>query len=400
MFKAVGLLVAAIAISGFGFSANAQEGQPQPTPNDETVASVTISSSKGSVCAGGVGSPVHQAELTATAKNHKGEVLKGKSIGFSVKNADENGASDEVGSVGTPTIHESGDVTAKFTSSRVIGASNIITASFDGKEATTSISMADVYASPTISKPNLVADGVDSAKLKLTLTSGGAVDGHSISWRIARVTYMDEDDLTVEASPSEFAAFGSISFVEDDHPSTNAQGLAQATYTTGTRGGTIYFEAEDTTVSVKNGGTGGFGGQSAASASSTSGSTNKAWGFGAGNTNLKPPTDKEVQDAVKKCIKDLGLLNKVLTAADVKALAKCVLNTLGRSALDKNCSVIATAANGYGKDPCTVAEYHCQECAHIKYLCCLLKAGKGWRGAIAVVQCYANYTSDMAVCAD
>ena len=252
----------------------AQGGQPQPTPGLEDVASIALSSNKGSVCAGGVGSPVHQATLVATAKNKDGRVLSGKSISFTVQNADASGASDEVGSLsasnptsGSPltvTTNANGDATVTFTSSRVIGASNIIKAASNGKEATTSISMADESGTPTISKANMIADGEDSAELKLTLTSeGGAVDGHSISWRISKVTYKDENDNIVNVDSADFPSYGGITPIS---PVTNASGISTAKFTTGTNGGSITFEATDNSVTQK-GQTGGLGSQSAAGSS-------------------------------------------------------------------------------------------------------------------------------------
>ena len=283
--------IALATVASFGLcfhNAHAQGGQPQPTPGLEDVATISLSSNKGSVCAGGVGSPVHQATLVATAKNKDGRVLSGKSISFTVQNADAGSAPDEVGSLsasnptsGSPltvTTNANGDATVTFTSSRVIGASNIVKASSNGKEAQTTIDMADESGTITIDKTELIADGVDFTYLRLPLTSGGgAVDGHSISWRISKVTYEDENGAIVVVAPSEYSNYGSI----EASSTTGADGEAKAKYTTGTSGGTIEFEADDTSVSVKGGGTGGLGSQSAASASSSSTRGSKKFDYSA-----------------------------------------------------------------------------------------------------------------------
>lgn len=225
-----------------------------------------VSSSQATVCAGGVSSAMHQATITAVVKDGKNVVIPNASVSFSVANANSNDASDEIGSLSSSsaTTDSNGVARVTFTSSHVIGAKNKVTASYGGVSNSVTITMGDEDGDITPpDRTDLVADGQDSVVLKWPLTFGSSpVTGHSIQWKMVDVT--DEDGNPVD--PANYSDYGTIISGPLD-----ANGAYTAKYTTGTKGGSISFDATDTTVVVKSaGGTGNVGASSVSSTATTS----------------------------------------------------------------------------------------------------------------------------------
>lgn len=241
---------------------------PTPTPTPPSGGgslSISLTSVKISVASGGVASPIHQTVVTALVMA-QGAPLSNQSVSFTVANVDSSALPDELGSLSSSTATTGSDGTAKvtFTSSKIIGAQNLVQATCGEAKAQTTVSMADESGNVSLSKTDLVADGKDSADLQIALTSSGQpVDGHVIQWRISKIT--DVDGNVVD--PSKYLDYGSLGSASS---TTDATGSAKTVYTTGISGGTITFEANDTSVAQKGSGTSGtIGTFSTSSASST-----------------------------------------------------------------------------------------------------------------------------------
>jgi len=223
------------------------------------IVKVDLETNKPNICGGNVQSAVHQCNLIATLT----PALSGETVNFELAG---NNLEAEVanGSLSAPSAVTDADGKAQVTLTSSAYASNptdgpefkaSIKASpqsdptgFDTKEVTYDApQMSMEFLDPTTGEPKseMMANGEDQLKVKLTMTSNGAsVDGHSIQWSFK---FWTDDPATTDPVENPGAEYGSISAI---NATTNASGISEAIYTAGTMGGYIEFVATDNSVNL------------------------------------------------------------------------------------------------------------------------------------------------------
>ena len=248
-------------INDGGVVPTGETGNRDDTPLVRTVTvtvqpnTLSVVSEKTSICAGAVASAPHQSTITATLKTSTGTPLANQTVSFSVVTykpypteltTDTASLSDA-----TALTNSSGQAIVTLISSRRISATAVVTATSENAEPaeTGQVVMGKAIAvgDLSINPQELIADGTSTANVKLTLQYGGvAVDGHNVTWRINKVWDGNNQPVyTADPAWGTYTGYGDVSPGAD---TTDADGIAETTYTTGTEAGTIEFAALDQSV--------------------------------------------------------------------------------------------------------------------------------------------------------
>lgn len=212
--------------------------------------SLSVSTARSAICAGGIASAPHQTTVTAVVRTTDGLPVPGKMVRFTILCSD---AQYPAALSATAAVTDAnGEAAVTLTSSRKLDSTATVTASCGSVEATTNpVAMADVTPQWSMAPDELIADGESTAEVALTLVFDGVgVDGHQVTWRINRI-WDEDDELVYTADPQSGSAegYGSLSPITG---TTSANGMVKTQYTAGIRAGTIEFAALDYSVVTKS----------------------------------------------------------------------------------------------------------------------------------------------------
>ncbi len=213
---------------------------------------LSVTTAKGSICGGAKGysdpNP-HRTKVTATLTDPDGNPIANETIGFSV-----TGPSVSISpsiSPSSATTDSNGQAEAQLLSGDKIGTATV-KATYGTTEATADVGIAAPDGVASIDPEELVADGESTATLSSTWTFDlDPVQQHDIHWRISRIwdeedTLIYDPDNGIDNRPTD-SNFGNVSPIQMN---TDPDGVAATTYTVGTSGGTIEFEASDNSLTV------------------------------------------------------------------------------------------------------------------------------------------------------
>lgn len=201
---------------------------------------LSISSDKTAICAGGVDSPVHQATITATLKDDDGDPVSGESIDFTLENS--NGDYPASIDQSTETTDAQGEAVVTLTSSRLIGTTVKVSAAYlNETKETDDITSGQPDGSFTTNGDPWLADGGSVYSMTFGLSfKGQPVDGHELTWSIPQFTISPQNIIS---NPN--TDYGQI--VQSDNE-TGQDGKADAQYQAGWVPGIVTFQIVDQTA--------------------------------------------------------------------------------------------------------------------------------------------------------
>ena len=210
---------------------------------DVTDYHLAITSDKAAICAGGVDSAVHQAMITATLTNDDNKPVSGKSINFTLD--DTNGQYPEYPfslNQATATTDEQGEAVITLTSSRVIGNTVKVKATYDNLNKETGEVTSGKPEGAFTTEPDLWwADGVSIYDMIFGLSfNGDPVDGHQLEWAYPQFINIVNEVFT---PPNSYQ--GQIT--QNDNM-TSQSGKANAKFRASYIGGTATFTIIDQTA--------------------------------------------------------------------------------------------------------------------------------------------------------
>ena len=183
--------------------------------------SLSVSTARSAICAGGIASAPHQTTVTAVVRTTDGLPVPGKMVRFTILCSD---AQYPAALSATAAVTDAnGEAAVTLTSSRKLDSTATVTASCGSVEATTNpVAMADVTPQWSMAPDELIADGESTAEVALTLVFDGVgVDGHQVTWRINRI-WDEDDELVYTADPQSGSAEG---YGSQNHHGHDANGM-------------------------------------------------------------------------------------------------------------------------------------------------------------------------------
>ncbi len=201
----------------------------------------SVTASKDNICAGHCWSGVHKSTIKATVTDGFGDPAPGWEVTFAITTEDHVETAASLSTTDPVETNYAGEASVVLTSSDKVCSITVQATGEWGQEGSVSIGVGLPSSEPDPTEEVVIALG-GGRGLKETLTFGESlVPSHTVAWEITDVQVYESDGSLIENPISD--DYGTV---DPETDTTDTNGEAETTYSSGSAAGYITIEATDT----------------------------------------------------------------------------------------------------------------------------------------------------------